>query len=74
MKEGREKALKSAYREARRDASGTGDLRWPSEMTPEQLNLAKGLQPTFIRDAEALEVLRVSEEARGLRGLPGHTA
>ncbi|HEY8135641.1 MAG TPA: ATP-dependent DNA helicase, partial [Candidatus Limnocylindrales bacterium] len=63
IKEGRDKALKSAYREARRAASGTGDLLWPSEMTPDQLNLAKGLQPTFIRDAEALEVLRVSEEA-----------
>jgi superfamily I DNA/RNA helicase/RecB family exonuclease len=63
IKEGREKALKSAYREARRAASGTGDLLWPSEMTPDQLNLAKGLQPTFLRDAEALEVLRVTEEA-----------
>ncbi|MEO8625273.1 MAG: ATP-dependent DNA helicase [Candidatus Limnocylindrales bacterium] len=63
IKEGREKALKSAYREARREASGTGDLLWPSEMTPDQLNLAKGLQPTFIRDAAALEVLRVREEA-----------
>ncbi|HUP83741.1 MAG TPA: ATP-dependent helicase, partial [Candidatus Limnocylindria bacterium] len=64
IKEGPEKALKSAYREARREASGTGELMWPSEMTREQLDLAKGLQPTFVRDAEALEVLRVSEEAQ----------
>lgn len=63
VKVGREQALKAAYREARREASGTGELLWPKDMTREQLDLAKGLQPTFIRDAEALEVLRVAEEA-----------
>ncbi len=63
IKEGVDKALKTAYREARREASGTGELIWPNDMTPEQRDLAKGLQPTFVRDAEALEVLRVGEEA-----------
>jgi DNA helicase-2/ATP-dependent DNA helicase PcrA len=63
LKEGPEKALKTAYREGRREASGTGELIWPSDMTQEQRDLAKGLQATFMLDAEALEVLRVTEEA-----------
>ena len=62
-KGGLEAAQKTAGREARREASGIGQALWPREMTPQQQNLAKGLEPTFIRDAEALDVLRVMEEA-----------
>ncbi len=62
-KGGRDAAQKIASREARRDASGIGEALWWNQLTAEQERLAKGLMPTFIRDAEALDVLRLAEEA-----------
>src|SRR5512141_918179 len=62
-KGGRDLAQKTANREARREASGIGEALWPRQMTAQQVDLAKGLEPTFMRDAEALDVLRVTEEA-----------
>ena len=61
---GREAADKIAGRESRRDVSGTGDALWWSQLTMEQERLAKGLMPTYVKDAEALEVQRLLEEAR----------
>src|SRR4051794_10191987 len=64
FKNGREAADKVAGREARRDISGTGEAVWWTQLSKEQERLAKGLMPTYIRDAEALDVQRVIEEAR----------
>jgi superfamily I DNA/RNA helicase/RecB family exonuclease len=61
---GREAADKIAGREARRDVSGTGEALWWNKLSREQERLAKGLMPTYIRDAEALDVQRLIEEAR----------
>jgi superfamily I DNA/RNA helicase len=61
---GREAADKIASREARRDVSGTGEALWWNKLSQEQERLAKGLMPTYIRDAEALDVQRLIEEAR----------
>ena len=61
---GRDAALKRAGREARRDVVGTGEALWWTQLTQEQERLAKGLQPTYLREAEALEVQRLIEEAR----------
>ena len=64
VKAGREAADKIAGREARRDVSGTGAALWWNQLSQEQERLAKGLMPTYIRDAEALDVQRLIEEAR----------
>ncbi|MGI8928395.1 MAG: ATP-dependent helicase [Candidatus Limnocylindrales bacterium] len=61
--QGREAADKRASREARRDASGTGEPLWWNQLTKEQERLARGLMPTYIRDAEAYDVQRLIEEA-----------
>ena len=63
VKSGREAADKIASRESRRDVSGTGEAIWWNQMSKEQERLAKGLMPTYIRDAEALDVQRLIEEA-----------
>jgi superfamily I DNA/RNA helicase/RecB family exonuclease len=60
---GYEAAEKRASREARRDASGTGEALWWNQLSREQERLARGLLPTYLRDAEAYEVLRLIEEA-----------
>ncbi len=52
-----------ADREARKAAGGIGRAVFWSELTPGQRAIAEGLKPTFLRDAEALEVLRLLEEA-----------
>jgi superfamily I DNA/RNA helicase/RecB family exonuclease len=64
VKSGREAADKIASRESRRDVSGTGEALWWNQLSKEQERLAKGLMPTYIRDAEALDVQRLIEEAR----------
>ncbi len=64
---GREAADKIASRESRRDVSGTGEALWWNQLTKEQERLAKGLMPTYIKDAEALEVQRLLEEARAYK-------
>lgn len=57
-------AERAADREARRAASGTGRaLAW-QQLTRTQHAVAEGIRPTFLRDAAALEVLRLQEEAR----------
>lgn len=60
---GEDAALKEAGTAARREAVGTGELIWWNKLTPEQERLARGLQPTYLRDAEAYDVLRLMEEA-----------
>ena len=62
-KSGRDGAEKVANREARRQASGVGEALWWNQLTQEQERLARGLMPTFVRDAEAFDVLRLTEEA-----------
>ena len=61
---GPEAGNKRAGREARRDVGGTGEALWWNQLTKEQERLAKGLMPNYIRDAEALDVQRLIEEAR----------
>ncbi|MDQ3938167.1 MAG: ATP-dependent helicase, partial [Chloroflexota bacterium] len=56
-------AQKRASREARRDAGGTGEALWWNQLNEEQQRLARGLRPTYIRDAEGYDVLRLLEEA-----------
>jgi superfamily I DNA/RNA helicase/RecB family exonuclease len=53
----------AAWREARREVSGGGFATAWGQLTAEQQRLARGLQPTFVRDAEAYDVLRLTEEA-----------
>ena len=52
-----------ADREARRQASGMGQAVGAKRLTPEQQDVASSLKETYLRDAAALEVLRLSEEA-----------
>jgi DNA helicase-2/ATP-dependent DNA helicase PcrA len=54
---------KRADREARRAASGTGQAVGAKRLTPEQQDVAAALKDTYLRDAAAFEVLRLSEEA-----------
>jgi superfamily I DNA/RNA helicase/RecB family exonuclease len=54
----------AADREARRQASGIGRALPRDQLTVEQRALADGLAPAFLRDAAALEALRLDEEAR----------
>ncbi len=60
---GRDAAEKIASRESRRDVSGTGEALWWNQLSKEQERLAKGLMPDYVKDAEALDVLRMIEEA-----------
>jgi superfamily I DNA/RNA helicase/RecB family exonuclease len=63
-KGGREAADKVASRESRRDISGTGEALWWNQLSKEQERSARALMPTYIRDAQALDVQRMLEEAR----------
>jgi superfamily I DNA/RNA helicase/RecB family exonuclease len=63
VKGGLEAANKIAGREARRDVGGTGEALWWNQLSKEQERLAKGAMPTYIRDAKALDVQRLIEEA-----------
>ena len=58
-----EASEKRADREARRQASGTGQAVGARRLTPEQQDIASSLKETYLRDAAAFEVLRLSEEA-----------
>jgi DNA helicase-2/ATP-dependent DNA helicase PcrA len=63
LSSGADEAGRIAFREARREASGGGyPTAWGS-LTSEQQRIARGLKETFLRDAEAFEVLRLTEEA-----------
>ncbi|MDQ3492579.1 MAG: ATP-dependent helicase, partial [Chloroflexota bacterium] len=63
LRNGTDAAARMADREARRDASGDGRATWWSQLTPAQQDIASGLKPTYLRDAEAFEVLKLEEEA-----------
>ncbi len=63
LSSGGDTAEKVAFREARRDASGDGRATWWNQLSAGQQSIANGLKPTYLRDAEALEVLRLEEEA-----------
>lgn len=54
-------AHRIASREARRDA--VGGPRWWTRLDAAQTQLAHGLEETYLRDAEALDTLRLLEEA-----------
>ena len=58
-----EEGAKIADREARRTADGGGKATSWKGLDPEQQERARELKPQYLRDAEALEVLRVMEEA-----------
>jgi DNA helicase-2/ATP-dependent DNA helicase PcrA len=55
---------KRADREARRHASGVGQAVGWNRLTPDQQDTAATLKETYLRDAAAFEVLRLSEEAQ----------
>ena len=55
---------KRADREARRQASGTGQAVGAKRLTPEPQDIASSLKDTYLRDAAAFEILRLSEEAQ----------
>jgi len=57
-------AEKRADRVARRGASGIGQAVGWNHLTPDQQEAAAALKETYLRDAEAFEVLRLSEEAQ----------
>ena len=54
---------KRADREARRQVSGTGQALGTNRLTREQQDLASSLKETYLRDAAAFDLLRLSEEA-----------
>jgi hypothetical protein len=56
-------AARTADREARRKASGGQHVVGWHELDPARKDLAQGLKQTYLRDAEASEVLRLEEEA-----------
>jgi len=60
---GYESAEKTAGREARRDVSPPGELLWWTKLSEEQERIARGLQESYLRDAEAYDVQRLIEEA-----------
>lgn len=55
---------KRADREARREASGTGHALSAKRLTSDQQDIASSLKETYLRDAAAFEVLRITEEAQ----------
>jgi len=61
---GDEAGGKLADREARRTADGEGRATYWSGLSEEQRARANELKPEYLRDAEALDVLRVEEEAQ----------
>jgi superfamily I DNA/RNA helicase/RecB family exonuclease len=60
---GDDAAGRMANREARREATGGGWATAWSELNAKQRLLANGLKDAFVRDAEAYDVLRLTEEA-----------
>jgi superfamily I DNA/RNA helicase/RecB family exonuclease len=63
VNDGEEAGAKIADREARRTADGGGRATSWGRLDEEQQERARELKPTYLRDAEALEVLRLEEEA-----------
>ena len=63
VRNGEADAGRAADREARRAAGGNGRALAARQLSAEQRAVAEGLRSTFLRDAEALEVLRLEEEA-----------
>ncbi|MGZ6340803.1 MAG: ATP-dependent helicase, partial [Candidatus Limnocylindrales bacterium] len=59
----RSKVATAAGREARREVRGDGYAGYWTDLDPQQRQLADGLQATFERDGEALDVRRLLEEA-----------
>ncbi|MEO6349448.1 MAG: ATP-dependent DNA helicase, partial [Candidatus Limnocylindrales bacterium] len=63
VREGLDEAQREAGLQARKEILAGGELVWWNKLTPEQEKAARGLMPTYIRDAEAYDVLRIAEEA-----------
>ncbi|HUG48949.1 MAG TPA: ATP-dependent DNA helicase [Candidatus Limnocylindria bacterium] len=59
----RDATWRVARRESRRQAYGSSEELWWAKLSQEQERLAQGLQPTFLRDAQAYDILRLIEEA-----------
>jgi DNA helicase-2/ATP-dependent DNA helicase PcrA len=68
LRSGPDEAGRIAMREARREVTGGGYATAWTELTVEQQRMAVGLKHTFLRDAEAFEVLRLTEEAEAYAG------
>lgn len=64
LNEGDARGNAVAEREARRTADGAGRATPWARLSAEQAERARDLQPLYLRDAEALEVLRLEEEAQ----------
>ncbi len=60
---GPEAGRRTADREARREVAGTGEAVYWRQLSEDQQRLVRGLTPTYVRDAEAFDVLRLLEEA-----------
>jgi superfamily I DNA/RNA helicase/RecB family exonuclease len=58
-----EEARKAADRGARREASGINFALFWGQLDDDQQRLARGLKPTYLRDAEAYEIVRLDEQA-----------
>jgi len=59
-----EAGQKRADRVARREASGVGQAVGWNHLTPDRQEAATALKETYLRDAAAFEVLRLTEEAQ----------
>jgi superfamily I DNA/RNA helicase/RecB family exonuclease len=68
---GPEAARRTADREARREVGGTGEAVYWKQLTDEQQRLVRGLTPTYLRDAEAFDVLRLLEEGEAYSAYQG---
>ena len=60
---GSEEPEKAAFRAARREAGGRAYALFWNELSDDQQRLARSLKPTYLRDAEAYEIVRLSEQA-----------
>ncbi len=63
LRRSREAGEARADRVARRDASGINYAVGWNRLSPECCDLAEGLRETYLRDAAAFEILRLSEQA-----------
>ncbi|MDP8904021.1 MAG: ATP-dependent helicase [Chloroflexota bacterium] len=63
LRHGQDEAEREADRAARRDASGINWAVGWNQLDPDQQQLARGLKQTYLRNAEAYEVVRLSEQA-----------
>jgi superfamily I DNA/RNA helicase/RecB family exonuclease len=63
MRDGPQEAAKAAFRGARREASGIGYALHTDQLTAQQRDLVQPLKRTYLRDADAFEIVRLDEQA-----------